>query len=45
MLLCGRVSNKKDFTRPISGNKTNFFWPNVLKEHDNMTEEIENLKT
>ena len=26
--LCGRVSDKKIFTRPISGNKINFFWPN-----------------
>ena len=22
----------KFFTRPISGNKTSFFWPNVLKK-------------
>ena len=27
--LCGWVSDKKNFTRPISGNKTTFFWPDV----------------
>ena len=25
--LCGRVSDKTFFTRPISGNNTTFFWP------------------
>ena len=25
--LCGRVTDKKIFSRPISGNKTSFFWP------------------
>ena len=27
--LCGSVSDKKNFTRPISGNKTTFFWTDV----------------
>ena len=26
--LCGWVSDKNIFTRPICGNKTTFFWPN-----------------
>ena len=25
--LCGRVSDRNFFTRPISGNKAKFFWP------------------
>ena len=29
MRLCGRVNNEKTFTRPISGNKTTFFWPKI----------------
>ena len=29
--LCGRVGDKKIFTRPISGNKTNFFFGLILK--------------
>ena len=24
---CGRVSDKKNSTRPVSGNKITFFWP------------------
>ena len=27
--LCGQVIDKKFFIRPISGNKTTFFWPKV----------------
>ena len=27
--LCGRVDDKKILIRPISGNKTTFFWPNL----------------
>ena len=31
--LCGRVSDKTNFTQPISENKTTFFWPKK-KEHN-----------
>ena len=30
--LCGWVSNKKHFTRPISGKKTTFFWPEQVRK-------------
>ena len=35
--LCGRVSDKKTFTRPISGNKTNFFGPYINHKTHNVT--------
>ena len=31
--LCGRVSDKANFTQPISANKATFFWPKK-KEHN-----------
>ena len=31
--LCGRVSDKMNFTQPISQNKTTFFWPRKKKHN------------
>ena len=31
--LCGRMNDKKKFTRPISGSKITFFWPNIQCKH------------
>ena len=28
--LCGRMSHKRYFTQPISGNKNTFFWPYIV---------------